>query len=332
MKETLEKLRSVLCAVHVRIVSSIDRQRGQGMDKVVGESASDVHYAIDRIGEAELEGVLRDLWPDSEPVEVVGEGIPAGTFLLPKGTVAADIRWRLIVDPIDGTRNLMTDRGSAYVLSGLAQCLDGNAPSLADIDVAVMTEIPPIKQRALDQLSCVRGEGLIMERRHLDLKTVSPLRAVPSPALDLKHGFISIARYFPEGRVWLSQFEDRLIDRLYGIGQTRSPLIFDNQCLSTGGQFFALITGRDRMAADLRPLAFKQTGLSQGITCHPYDACCALLLTEAGCLIIQPDGSPFDAPMDDRSPVSFVAFASATIRDHVWPSWVATLQEMTPAD
>lgn len=327
-QSTLESLRQVLCQVHNRLVERVTSQRGKGMDVVVGESASDVHYAIDRIGEEELESTLTDLWPSDEPVEIVGEGIEAGTFFLPRTATRESLNWRLIVDPIDGTRNLMTDRSSAFVLTGLAS-LTSEEPTLRDIDVAVMTEIPPIKQRLSDQLSCVRGMGVRMERVDLDSGTRMPLKIAPSEAADLRHGFTSIARYFPEGRVWLSEFEERLIEKLYGVGKQRTPIIFDNQCLSTGGQFFALITGRDRMAADLRPIAFSQCGLEGIVTCHPYDACCALLLQEAGCLILMPDGSPFDAPMDDRSPVSFVAFASPTIRDHVWPTWEETLRAMT---
>ena len=41
-------------------------------------------------------------------------------IVLPEGTPEADAVWRVIVDPIDGTRGLMYQKRSAWILTGVA--------------------------------------------------------------------------------------------------------------------------------------------------------------------------------------------------------------------
>ena len=67
-------------------------------------------------------------------------------------------RYRAIVDPIDGTRGLMYDKRSAWVLTGVAEnrLADTN---LTDIFVAVQTEIPTTKQFRADVLWAIEGKG-----------------------------------------------------------------------------------------------------------------------------------------------------------------------------
>ena len=69
--------------------------------------------------------------------------------------------------------------------------------------------------------------------------------------------------------------------------------VFDDQYISTGGQLHELITGRDRFVADLRPLVS-----DDGLACHPYDVCTAMLLDEAGGVVTDPWGRPLEAPLD----------------------------------
>ena len=66
--------------------------------------------------------------------------------------------FKCILDPIDGTRNLMYDKRSAWILTGLAE-QRGKRTSLGDIEVAVMTELPTSKQWRADQISAIRGKG-----------------------------------------------------------------------------------------------------------------------------------------------------------------------------
>src|SRR6185436_21173879 len=89
---------------------------------------------------------------------------PAGGLTLPKGTPDAECRWRLLVDPIDGTRGLMYQKRSAWILTGVAPNR-GAETRLRDIVLAVQTEIPLVKQHLCDQLWAVRGAGVEATRR-----------------------------------------------------------------------------------------------------------------------------------------------------------------------
>ena len=58
--------------------------------------------------------------------------------------------------------------------------------------------------------------------------------------------------------------------------------VFDDQYISTGGQFYELIAGHDRFNADLRPLFYAMQGQPEGMCCHPYDCAAMLIAQEAG--------------------------------------------------
>ena len=73
---------------------------------VAHDDEGDTIYAVDRVSEAALVDGLADVARE-EPLVLVAEGLPAKGLTLPKGTHDADCRWRLLVDPIDGTRGLI---------------------------------------------------------------------------------------------------------------------------------------------------------------------------------------------------------------------------------
>ena len=128
-----------------------------------------------------------------------------------------------------------------------------------------------------------------------------------------------MAKFFPEGKVLLARFEAALWDGLYGTNQASSPVVFDDQYISTGGQIYELLAGRDRFIADLRPLAFAKLGLARPMTCHPYDICTALILREAGGLVEAPNGRPLRGPLDTTSPVAWVGYANPALARHIRP-------------
>ena len=188
--------------------------------------------------------------------------------------------------------------------------------------IAAMTELPTSKQWRADQISGVRGcgpDGLLCQIVNVNSGSRHHLSLRPSQAQDFKHGFASLAHFFPEGKALLAQVEEHLWDELYGLGSSASPLVFDDQYISTGGQIYEILAGHDRMLGDLRPLAFKKLGLSSGLACHPYDICTAMLLTEAGGIIEAPDGSTLDVPLDTTSPVTWMAYANETLANQVRP-------------
>src|SRR5690606_39113672 len=124
------------------------------------------------------------------------------------------------------------------------------------IIVASMTELPPSKQTLADQISACKGcgrDGIVSHRIDLTTGRQIPLRIAPSSASDFRHGFASFCKFFPEGKSLISRIEEELWGELYGLGIDASPVIFDDQYISTGGQIYELLVGHDRMVADIRP-------------------------------------------------------------------------------
>jgi hypothetical protein len=293
---------------------------------VVGQNAADTIYAIDQITDDALLAWFDASWPQSEAVEVVSEGLDE-PVVIGKGSP----RWTCIVDTIDGTRGLMYDKRSAWALAAVAPF----GGTLRDVVAVAMTEIPTTKQWASDRFSVVRGAGrtgIVAERVDVrDRSAASTPAAVrPSQATELDHGFASFARFFPQAKPLIAQFEQRVWQLVYGGPLAADLAIFDDQYLSTGGQFHELLVGHDRALGDVRPLAFTELGIEGGPACHPYDCCCALLLTEAGCTLVDPWGGPLDVPLDTTTPVAWVGVANPALAEWVLPAVHAAVAECFP--
>src|SRR4051794_30963402 len=224
------------------------------MATVVGATAADTIYAIDRVVDDELLAWFERHWPG---VEVVSEGLDEPVV------VGRDPSWTVIVDTIDGTRGLMYDKRPAWCLAAAAP----HGGSLRDIVAAAMTELPTTKQGAVDQLSAVRGGGVQAERVDLRDCARSPLAVRPSSATDLEHGFACVAKFFVPAKVDLARVEAELFARL------GAQHVFDDEYISSGGQLHELVVGHDRFVADLRPCVDPTA-----MACHPYDLCTAMLL------------------------------------------------------
>ena len=283
------------------------------MTRVAGVTAADTIYGIDRVSEHAVLAWFAKNWPKRWPVELVMEGLEHGSVTFPRGTPVAETVYKCILDPIDGTRGLMHEKRSAWSLAALAP-QRGAKTNLSDIIVAAMTELPTSKAGFADQLSAVRGQGVQAER--IDLRTGRRVKFKPQPsrAKDLAHGFASFAKYFPAGKTWLAEREEKLW-RVLGDGAE----IFDDQYLSSGGQIHELLAGHDRFIADLRPLAFAALKVRSSLACHPYDICTALIAQELGCVVTAPDGRPLRAPLDTTSAVAWVGYANPVLARRIGP-------------
>jgi len=307
-----ERGRGLLCALgdFVRDAVVVGR-RGQEtseLARVSRESVADTIYSIDTISEEAIVKWFEAHWPREWPVELVAEGFDDPEMrLFPRGTRLEETRWRCVIDPIDGTRGIMYDKRPAWVLAGLAP-QRGAETRLPDIFVAAMTEIPTRKQWRADQVSAVRGCGLVTEGVDVRQGTRATVTLRASEARDFLHGFASLVKFFPVGKSATARLEEKLWKELYG--GTENVVIFDDQYISTGGQFYELLAGHDRMNGDLRPMILHREGLEMSLVCHPYDVCTALLLKEAGIVFEKPEGGPVDTPMDLTSPVAWVAYAN----------------------
>lgn len=294
----------------------------EALAAVAGVTAADTIYAIDRVSEEAVLEWFAAHWPVEEPVEIVMEGlVDASSTTFPDNLPVAATKWKAILDPIDGTRNLMYDKRAAWMLAALAP-QRGPETRLGDIVVAAMTELPTTKQWRSDQVSAVRGDGIVSEAHDLIRGGRATLRLRPSAAAGFAHGFASVVKFFPEGKGLIATLEEELLRRVQNpevaTGGAHS-LVFDDQYLCSGGQIYELLAGRDRMVADLRPLVFRRLGLDLPLSCHPYDICTAMLLQEAGGVVERPDGGPLDAPLDTTTPVAWVGYANEALAARVRP-------------
>ena len=319
----LNLARRKLCALqsHIRDTILVTRDREAGkFARVVGRTAADTVYHVDRLSEHAILAWFERHWPRTWPVEVVMEGLEDGeSATFPRGTRVARTKWKCILDPIDGTRGLMYDKRSAWILAGLAP-QRGARTSVSDIVVATMTEIPTSKQWRSDQLSAVRGGGVVATARDLRSGTERRWAPQPSRAKNFEHGFASLARFFPEGKALIGQIEEDLWSALGVLGKDGGQLVFDDQYISTGGQLYELIVGHDRMLGDVRPPVYAKLGYAAAsLCCHPYDICTALVAQEAGCIVEALDGKPLRVPLDTTTPVGWMGYANAMLARTVRP-------------
>ncbi|PAW76835.1 MAG: inositol monophosphatase [Verrucomicrobia bacterium Tous-C9LFEB] len=310
-----DTIRDAVCAAH-RTNSTTT------LAAVAAETISDTIYQIDKVSEVTILAWFEQHWPSDEPVELVMEGIEElGPVTFPKGTPPSATKWKCIIDPIDGTRGIMYDKRAAWSLAGLAP-QRGADTNVSDIVVAAMTELPTTKQWRADQISGIKGcgpTGIVAEKVSVLDGTRQPLRLEPSRATDFKHGFASLCKFFPEGKTLIASIEEELWGQIYGLGKVASPFIFDDQYISTGGQFYEIMSGHDRMIADIRPLVLRKLGYGGSLVCHPYDCCTALLVTELGGIVETERGEPLHVPLDTVTPVVWIAYANASLADIVRP-------------
>jgi hypothetical protein len=322
MRTELANLRRLLCALQTHLRDTfVAARRRQGKDfaRVAGVTAADTIYFVDRLSEEALLEWFEEHWPKASPVELVMEGLEGDPVTFPRQTNVARTKWKCILDPIDGTRGLMYDKRAAFTLAAVAS-QRGARTNLEDIVVAAMTELPTSKQDRADQVSAVKGGGILAETHDLVRWTRKRWSPRPSRAVDFEHGFASLARFFPEGKTLLATIEEALWRELGVLGKNGGQLVFDDQYICTGGQLFELIVGHDRMLGDLRPLAYAKLGLSSAaLCCHPYDICTALIAREAGCVIESPDGTRLRSPLDTTTPVEWMGYASPRLARIVRP-------------
>jgi fructose-1,6-bisphosphatase/inositol monophosphatase family enzyme len=313
----LEPILSVHESIRDDVVDACARQTTEQLAATAGDEG-DTIYAVDRVGEDALVRGLAQL-AHREPLCLIAEGIPGGSLVLPRGASERDCRWRLLIDPIDGTRGLMYQKRSAWVLTGVAPNR-GAETRLSDIVLAVQTEIPLLKQHLSDQLWAIRGEGLQARRQNRLTGTVEPLTLRPSRAGTLDHGFATIVRFFPGAREPLAAIDDEIARTLVEAAPKRA-VSFEDQYASTGGELYELMAGHDRFVADLRPLVGPA-----GLCCHPYDLCTELIAREAGVIVTTPAGGTLDAPLDVTADVAWVGYANERLRSLIEPVLQAALR------
>jgi len=261
-------------------------------------------------------------WAEEQPFILIAEGLgDSGQMILPKGSDPSQVQFRLIVDPVDGTRGLMYDKRSAWILAGLAPD-HGPETRLSDIVLAVQTEVPTTKQYLADVAWARRGCGASAERLNLLTGEAQPLLLSPSGATGLAHGFASLSKFFPGRKPIVAEIEEALIREIDGVHSSGKVRVFDDQYISTGGQLYELMAGHDRFNGDIRPAlmaAAHLPGDAPGMAAHPYDICTELIAREAGVIITDLAGQPLSDPLTVHADVGWLGYANATLRARLEP-------------
>jgi fructose-1,6-bisphosphatase/inositol monophosphatase family enzyme len=328
--ELLLRIRAIHEAIRADVLAACETRLPEDLAAQVGDDAGDTIFAIDRVSEAVLvdrfEALARE-WPCLLVAEGLGHD---GRRVLPRGARAQDAEIAILVDPIDGTRGLMYQKRPAWVLTGVAPARGGHGHfTLADIELAVQTEIPLVKQHLSDTLWAVRGSGARAERFNRLTGERQELTLTPSRSATILHGYGGVARFFPGARADLAAIDDDVVRRVLGATEKGKALAFEDQYISTAGQLHELIAGHDRWIADLRPLVepvLRERGEALGICCHPYDLCTELIAREVGVIVTDAFGGQLAAPFDVFSEVTWIGYANAAIRAQVEPALGAALR------
>jgi fructose-1,6-bisphosphatase/inositol monophosphatase family enzyme len=300
----------------------IESRRRRDLHQVNRATAADTIYEIDTLVEPVLEDFCRN-WAKKTPLVLIAEGIEdetgrEGVRVFPPGTPADKAELRVIVDPIDGTRGLMYDKRAAWALAGVAPN-KGDATRLSDIAIAVMTELPTAKMGRADVLWAVKGGGTRGQRVDLSSGATAPLAMRPSAADNINHGFAMVSNFFPGTKTLAAEVMEELVAHLIGPADVSRATVFDDQYISTGGQFYELIVGHDRFNADLRPFFYKIQKQPQGMCCHPYDCATLLIAQEAGVIVTDALGNPLDGPLDVTTGITWAAYANPALRAKIEP-------------
>lgn len=327
--DLLGPLKRLHAMIRKDVVEASERSALESMSTVVKEEEGDTIYAVDKISEELLLSFFAEEIATKEPVILIAEGLPGGKVNLPHGSTDEDARWRVIVDPIDGTRGLMYQKRSAWILTGVAPNR-GPDTALSDIQLAIQTEIPLVKQHLSDSVWAIRGEGVSGARFNRLTGETSVLPIQPSRATTLMHGYTQVARFFPGAREELAAIDEEIVAGAVGPVKSEKASCFEDQYASTGGQLYELMSGRDRFTADLRPLMenlLAARGSKMGICCHPYDMCTELIAREAGVVVTDVAGNQLDAPLAVEPNIAWAGYANADIHNLVEPLLKAALQK-----
>ncbi|MEQ1634536.1 MAG: inositol monophosphatase family protein [Planctomycetota bacterium] len=312
----LAELRSLQVSLRTALRDHMLAQSKDTWSRAERDDAGDTIFGIDvAVEDRLLEHCQR--WGERQRFRLVAEGLdPRGLVFGREGQ--GQPPFVLIVDPIDGTRGLMFDKRSAFCLMAVAP-ERGPTTSLADIELAVMTELPTTRQVTSDVLFAVRGSGTQGERHDLRSGERTKLAVVPSSATTLRHGFATVASFFQGGKELTAQLDEAILLRALGPWNPDKAEVYSDQYICSGGQLAELALGRDRFVLDARPLVYHKLGVRSSLCCRPYDLCCALIAQEAGCVVTDPYGKPLDAPLDTTTNVAWVGFANAALAQRIGP-------------
>lgn len=304
-------------AIRRAAAGELRRAPGVGpLPRPVGQGAGDVTYALDRATETALDGQFLALaavaplslfsedagWrhrgPDGRGGSVELSGFDHGGP-------------RVMVDPVDGTRNLMADLRSAWTV--IALCPPGpEEPRLSEVELGLVSELPDSRSERFRSLAARRGRGARLALH--ELRSGHALEEMPLCVDDdgrVDHGYFSFFRYTPALRPLVARLEADFFASIERDEGADLRHCFEDQYISNGGQLALLALGTYRFIADLRADLAPRID-APCTTSKPYDCAGAILVArEAGCVLTAADGGALDFPLDATTPVAFVGYANA---------------------
>lgn len=316
-------------AVHAHVVEQSKANRLDEMATAAVFQGGDTVYNLDLQAEQILVPYCND-WGRDTPFLLIAEGLP-DTPGLNEGehlcgcSRREDAQFVLICDPIDGTRPLMYDKRSAWLLTAVAPNVE--KVSLRDVEIAMQSELPTSRALLADRLWAVRGQGVQAWTENLLTRETEVFIPRPSQSPSVAGGFACFCKFFIGSKGWLADLEERVMRAALGAPPQGLPQTFDDQYISNGGQLYDLMTGRDRFNAELRPIAFRKMQTDAVLCSHPYDLCCELIAREAGVIVTNERGEQLDDPLDVNSPIVWIAYANEAIRNEIEPHLLRLLNE-----
>ncbi len=324
----LDRLAALLWEAHQHVRAGV---RNALMEKspadlsaVAAETQMDTLFRIDEIAEKSLFEYLDAHQAQAPPFLLVGEFETGEAIAFGQG----EPRYRVLFDPIDGTRLLMYAKNSGWILSGILP-EKGEATCLAESLFALQTEIPLLKHLYAEVYWAMPTRGAFHLRENLltGMHTIQEVHTRLSK--ELLHGFVSFVNFFPHGKTVIAALEEEFLQQALAQQAFAAAPIFEDQHLSTGGQLHALWQGQLKMVVDVRPQLndrWRERNQPTVLCAHPYDLSTWLIAHEAGVVLLSPNGEPFDGPADAISEVGWIGFANHALAERYGELLLQTLE------
>lgn len=207
--------------------------------RAVGQGVGDTTFAIDEIAERAVDTWLQTMG-STRPLSLltedagwrhVGPGATEGTCVpLPDFDHGGP---RILLDPIDGTRNIMHDVRSAWVVVSFAGSGAG-VPKFDALELGIVSEIPDTRTMLARELVGERGAGATVHEIDLASGEATPSRTLTvddDPRLD--RGYFPFFAFHPALRPHVQAVCADVVRRVSAEHEIDASTIFDDQYISS---------------------------------------------------------------------------------------------------
>lgn len=312
----LAALAEALVAIGRRVRDAVRAARhaaADGLGAVVRAEGGDHIFGVDAVADriiVDAIGSLGARWPGTWVMEGFDDALAVGP---PAADGSPGGPWRYLCDPLDGTRPLLVDKRSAWVLIGAGR----SAATLEELELSVVVEVPT-RRAAVGLVAWAdRAGNLVAVDEDLSDATVRAVTLRPRPDAELEHSFVTVVRFAPGHGAVIGRWAD---EHLAGL------TTFDDLVPCSAGQLMGLASGADAAVFDPRPLLAPGT-----MAAHPYDLAGLWVARAAGAVIEALPAGPLDVPLSVEHPVAWAGYANEAVasrlRVHALPLWVSSQPE-----